>query len=267
MNPLISLIIPIYNRERYLSATILSILAQTYCDFELILWDDYSSDSSREIARWYALQDSRIRVVAAPHQGMTGSLKSAFALARGEYLGWVDSDDLLAPTALAETVAILATNPTIGLVYTDHFIIDETDRILGLGSRCSTPYDKDRLLVNFMVFHFRLFRRSVFEQAGGINPECELVQDYDLCLRLSEITDIHHLQQPLYGYRAHDQSMSQQQQHETIEQSQAAVLRAMQRRGLAERYQLDVTISKVGTQLLSRFSLKSKLPDERLTCY
>jgi glycosyltransferase involved in cell wall biosynthesis len=258
VKPLISIIVPIYNRSVYLGRTITSLLAQTYPDFELILWDDHSSDPSREIAHSYALQDTRIRVVAAPHQGMTGSLKSAFALACGEYLGWVDSDDLLAPTALAETIAILTTHPKIGLVYTDHFIIDEADRILGLGSRCSTPYDKDRLLVNFMVFHFRLFRRTAFEQAGGINPACELVQDYDLCLRLSEITDIYHLHQPLYYYRAHNQSMSQQQQRETIEHSQAAVLRAMQRRGLAEYYNLNVTINKIGTQLLSRFSLKSK---------
>jgi glycosyltransferase involved in cell wall biosynthesis len=166
MPPLISIVVPIHNRYRYLAATLHSIRSQTYPHFELILWDDGSTDHSLAIAHQFAQQDARIQIVAAPHQGLTAALRSAFALAQGDYLAWVDSDDWLAPTALAQTVDLLHHHPTVGLVYTHYLTMNEHDQILGLGSRCGLPYSPKRLLVNFMTFHFRLFRRRVFDQVG-----------------------------------------------------------------------------------------------------
>jgi len=253
-----SLITTVYNRAPYLKDALESILAQTYSDFELIVWDDGSSDTSVQIAQHYAAIDPRIRIIAAAHQGFTPSLQSAFALATSTYVGWIDSDDYLAPTALAETVAILDAHPEVGLVYTDYQQVDEHNRIARLGSRCSIPYSKDRLLIDFMVFHFRLMHRSVFEQVGGIHDNCGLVPDYDLCLRLSEVTQIHHLQRPLYYYRVHPQSMSQQQQLDTVQDSKAAVERALQRRGLSDRFQLNVQLEQEHTRLRSRFSIEAK---------
>jgi glycosyltransferase involved in cell wall biosynthesis len=258
MPTFVSLVIPVYNREAYLAATLDSILAQTYPHFELLLWDDQSTDRSLEIAQHYATQDARIRVVAAPHQGFTASLRAAFPLTLGTYIAWVDSDDRLAPTALAETVALLDQQPHTGLVYTDHTLMDAQGQPLGLGQRCNIEYDRDRLLVDFMAFHFRLIRRSVFEQIGGIDPASGLVPDYDLCLRLSEVSQIQHLRRPLYFYRVHGQSMSQQQQQQTIQDSQAAVERALERRGLAQHYQLVVELEPEVNQVRSRFSIQAK---------
>jgi glycosyltransferase involved in cell wall biosynthesis len=260
--PQVSLVMPIYNRQDYLPTAIESIQAQTYPDWELILWDDQSTDRSLEIARHFSLQDARIRVVAAPHQGFSRSLESALGLARGTYLGWVDSDDRLCPAALAETVAILNQHPTIGMVYTDYDLIDIHNQVLGRGIRCAIPYSKNRLLVEFMTFHFRLMRRSVFEQAGGIDPSLDLVPDYDLCLRLAEVTPIHHLPQPLYEYRVHPHSMSHQQRLELIGNSKIAVERALQRRGLADTYALHVELVQSDGEVLSQFSLRRKVsPD------
>ncbi|MFP4104117.1 glycosyltransferase family 2 protein, partial [Coleofasciculus sp.] len=114
MTTAISLVITTYNRERYLGAAIDSILAQTWGDFEVIVWDDGSTDGSVAIAQDYAKRDPRVRVIAAEHQGRGISLKCAIAQTTGSYIGWVDSDDRLAPTALAETVAILDTQPDVG---------------------------------------------------------------------------------------------------------------------------------------------------------
>lgn len=108
----ISLLLTTYNRASYLSSAIASSLAQSYPHFELIIWDDGSTDRTLDIAQSYARQDDRIRLIAAPHQGRTQSLIAAHTLAQGEYVGWVDSDDLLAPTALAETIALLNTHPS-----------------------------------------------------------------------------------------------------------------------------------------------------------
>ena len=250
MSPSTALVIPVYNRAAYLPAAIESILAQTHTDFELLLWDDGSTDDSVAIATHYAQRDKRIRVVAAAHQGQTGSLKAAIAQTTGTYVGWVDSDDLLAPTALAETVAILNATPHVGLVYTNYQVINAHGTVQGLGSRCQTPYSKERLLVDFMLFHFRLMRRTAYDQVGGINPTFVRAQDYDLCLKLSEVTDIYHLPQTLYSYRSHAQSVSQQQRVEQIHWARQAIEQAIQRRGMADDYALDVEI--VGRYTLRR---------------
>lgn len=239
MVPTISIVIPVYNRERYLGAAIESVLNQTRRDFELLVWDDGSTDSSVDIARHYAQLDRRVRVIAAEHQGFVPTLKAAFAATTGTYIGSVDSDDLLAPTALEETAAILDANLEVGMVYTDHQVIDENGQDRGLGVRCHIPYSRDRMLVDFMTFHFRLLRRCVYDQVGGIDESFEQSEDYDLCLRLSEVTAIHHVQKPLYYYRRHAGNMSNQRQ-ESLQWGYRASLKALKRRGLDKRYQLEL---------------------------
>ncbi|MEL6462758.1 MAG: glycosyltransferase [Cyanobacteria bacterium J06621_15] len=242
MQPTISIVIPVYNREDYLKIAIESVLRQTFSNLELIIWDDGSTDNSVEIANQYAQKDKRVKLIAAKHQGFSNSLKSAFSICSGKYIGWVDSDDLIAPNTLSETIQILDNNLNIGLVYTDYFLIDKDNKVLGKGIRCQIPYSKDRLLVDFMTFHFRLMRKEVFEQAGGINENTGSVPDYDLCLRLSEITEVYHLEQPLYYYRQHSGNMSSNKRIELIYSSQEAIARALQRRGLSDKYDIKVEI-------------------------
>jgi glycosyltransferase involved in cell wall biosynthesis len=188
MNPKVSLIMTVHNRERYLEEAIASVLAQIYDNYELILWDDGSTDRSGEIATHYATIDRRIRFFKAEYQGRNAALRAAHQKADGYYLDWIDSDDLMPSTTLAATVGFLNAEPDIGMVYTDHQIIDPQGKLQGYGHRCQIPYSKDRLLIDFMNFHFRLIRRESFEACGGIDPYFESAIDYDLCLRLSEVT-------------------------------------------------------------------------------
>lgn len=250
----ISLVMTVYNRERYLSKAVESVLAQTRQDFELLIWDDGSTDCSVEIARNYAERDCRVRVVAAQHLGRTRALKAAIAESTGTYIGLMDSDDVLGLTALEETAAVLDTHPEVGVVYTDYMVIDEGGKIRGEGQRCRIPFSKDRLLVDFMLFHFRLTRRSVYDQVGGINESFECSEDYDLCLRLSEVTEVRQLKKPLYYYRDHDDNISHQQQIEQILWSQNAISQALERRGLSDRFEIKVRIA-------GRFSLREKQSD------
>jgi GT2 family glycosyltransferase len=178
-------------------------------------------------------------------------LKEAVADTFGPYLCWVDSDDMLEATALEETIAVLNSDPSIGMVYTDYRVIDANDAVKGYGRRCRIPYSKDRLLLDFMTFHFRLMRRSVYDQVGGIDDTLEPAEDYDLCLKLSEITEFKHLAKPLYRYRIHGQNLSQQQRIKQIECSKTAVSKALERRGLADRFELHVEIRE-------KFTLRSK---------
>lgn len=240
MSAKISLILNSYNPSRYLQTAITSILNQTYCDFELLIWDDGSTDDSLEIARSLAASDERVRVVAAPHQGRGRALRDAIEATEGQYLAWIDRDDVLAPTALERTAAILDDNPEIGVVYTDYLDIDADGNILGLGDRCQIPYSRDRLLTDFISFHFRLLRREVYDRVGGIDPAFEYAEDYDLCLRLSEMTEIHHLSEPLYHYRHHAENTSRSQLTLQTARSQCAVNNALRRRNLQDTLQLQV---------------------------
>lgn len=253
MSTQISLIMPVYNRGRYISTAIKSILEQTKPDFELLIWDDGSTDDSLDIARTYEKRDQRVRVVAAEHQGVTRSLKAAIANTTNPYIGCVDSDDLLASTALEETAAVLDTQPQIGLVYTQYLVIDEKGQVRGEGQRSRISYSKERILVDFMIFHFRLFRRSVYNQVGGIDESFACAYDYDLCLRLCEVTEVKQVSKPLYYYRSHSQNISHQQRIEQILYSREAIVRALYRRGLSNQYELDV-------QIVGKFSLRRKQP-------
>lgn len=254
MHPSVSIVIRGYNRERYIGRAIESVLAQTYQDFDLLVWDDGSSDGTAKVAIECAKKDSRVRLAAYDHRGAVKSLKSALADTFGPYLCWVDSDDMLAPTALEETVAALDGNPSVGMVYTDYQVIDTSDQVKSYGRRCRIPYSKDRLLLDFMTFHFRLIRRSVFEQAGGIDDEFRCAEDYDLCLRLSEITEIRRIQKPLYHYRIHPESVSHEMRLEQVQWSREAISRALERRGLSERFEVDL-------QIREQFRLKRRNPD------
>lgn len=240
----------IYNRPQYLHQAIESVLNQTRTDFQLLILDDGSTDNSLDIAEHYAAQDDRIQLIKRPHTGRASALKAAHTHSQGIYIGWIDSDDLLTPTTLAETAAFLDTHPKIGMVYTDYLIIDAQNHVKGIGQRCSIPYSKNRLLIDFMTFHFRLYRREIYEKAGGIDQTMEMAEDYDLCLRISEITSIHHLKKPLYYYRIHSSNLSHRQ-IEQIHWSAIASRRAIERRGLADTYELDV-------QIIGRFSLRHK---------
>ncbi len=239
MTPKISIVIPVYNRERYVGAAIESVLNQTMGDFELVVWDDGSTDSSIDIAHHFAELDERVRVIASEHRGVAPAVKAAFAATTGTYIGSVDSDDLLAPTALEETAAILDAHLEVGMVYTDHQVIDENGQDRGLGARCHIPYSRDRMLVDFMTFHFRLLRRCVYDQVGGIDESFEQSEDYDLCLRLSEVSAVHHIPQALYYYRRHTANISNQNL-EALHWGYRASLQALKRRGLDKRYQLDL---------------------------
>lgn len=238
--PRVSIVMAVYNRASYLETAIASVLAQSYSDIELLVWDDGSTDQSLAIAQAYEQRDERVKVISGPHEGVTHALRGAIARSSGCYVGVVDSDDALAPIAVEETVRVLEEQPHVGLVYSDYWVMDERGWVQRLGQRCQIPYSKERLLVDFMTFHFRLMRRNVYERVGGVDVSFTYAHDYDLCLKISEVTEIYHLRKPLYAYRLHQSSISQQRRSEQGWFSQKAINDALQRRGMAEQWRLEV---------------------------
>ncbi len=249
--PKISILMPCFNAATTLPAAIDSILAQTCANWELIIADDGSIDSSPTIAANAAATDCRIRLLQFPHRGVYSSLRDASALARADLLGQCDADDLLAPAAIAESLKAIENHPNCGVFYSDHLVLDAAGKVLGIGKRSQIPFSPQSLLTNFISFHFRIIRRDVFDQVGGFDTSYSAAGDYDLCLRLSEVTPFHHIPLPLYGYRVNPASISSSRRLEQIESSARAVRAALGRRGLSQTLELEVEIS-------SKFTLREK---------
>ncbi len=249
--PRVSLLMSMHNRDSFVAQAIKSVLAQTFRDFELLVRDDASTDRTLAVAREAAGADPRVQIFAGEHVGVIRALNEFASKAQGEYIGWLDSDDALAPLALAETVPVLDASPDVGMVYTNYITMDELGRQGTLGKRCSIAYSKDRLLIDFMTFHFRLLRKSLWDSLGGLDPVAEVAEDYDFCLRASEVAEIRHVPKALYIYRVHTNSISTQRRVEQIQASQRAIERALVRRGMDKSHELHV-------EIVGRFQLRKK---------
>jgi glycosyltransferase involved in cell wall biosynthesis len=244
----VSLVMAVYNTEKYLAEAIQSVIDQTYPYWELIIIDSNSTDNSFNIATQFAKLDNRIILVKINIKDQSQSLHMATRLSNYEYFGWIDDEDILLPTCLENTVEILNNNLDIGVVYTNCNLIDRNGNVLGTAKNSSIPYSAERLLVDFMTFHFRLIRKSIYNLIPNnkyntcpisASPIC--TQDYDMCLKLSEITGFYHLDKVLYCNRVHNLDNQKLNSSFIYERTVNIINDALVRRGLSDRYRLNVS--------------------------
>ena len=127
---LVSVIVPVYNVENYIAQTIKSILNQTYPHFELLIVDDESPDRSREICQQF--RDKRIKIISQKNRGLAGARNTGIRHAQGDYLAFLDSDDLWLPEKLARHVQHLESNPQVGVSFSRSQFIDSEGQSLGI---------------------------------------------------------------------------------------------------------------------------------------
>lgn len=210
--PLISIITPVWNTdEMWLRMAIESVRNQVYTNWELCLIDGGSTkEYVKKLLEDYALKDSRIKVkYLSENLGIAGNSNEALTLASGEFIGFLDHDDELAPFALFETVKLLNQNPLLSYIYSDEDKIDEK------GNRCD-PFFKpgwspDLFLACNYLCHFSLIRKAVIEGIGGFRYGYDGSQDYDLFLRITEklqTSEIVHIPKILYHWRIIPESAS-----------------------------------------------------------
>jgi glycosyltransferase involved in cell wall biosynthesis len=240
MNPAksstVSVVMSVYNGEKYLHAAIESILCQRFWDFEFIIVNDGSTDRSNEIAVSFAATDSRIRLINAPNQGLTKSLNLGLTQCHGRYIARMDADDISLPNRFAKQVAFLdRSNETVALG-TGVELIDEDDESLGIWERPTTHEELEKAhlsgLSGRIVHPSVMLRASAVMQIGGYRENLSTGQDYDLFLRLGEVGRIGNLPEVLLYYRLHLESVGftkSEIQYETL----CKILReAFLRRGL-----------------------------------
>lgn len=192
-NPMISIIVPVYKVEKYLSKCVESILAQTFADFELILVDDGSPDSCGSICDEYALKDSRIKVIHKKNGGLSDARNAGIVVAKGEYLAFIDSDDYIAPD-MYETLYNLAQTHCADMVVCDAVLVKEEEEAVYSDSTQVYLMDKETALKKMIYERLfsvnawnKLYKKKLFSVIRY--PKGMLYEDLATTYKLLDICD------------------------------------------------------------------------------
>ncbi len=208
-DPLFSILLPTYNTpELFLRECIESIIIQSYPKWELCIADDDSTDKNVvKIIEEYIKKDSRIKLIKRVKNGhISEATNSALGIATGDFVALMDHDDVLWPNALFEIANVIRKNKSVDFVYSDE------DKIDGSGKIHSYPFLKPDFSPEFLescnyITHFSCMRMSIIKKVGGLRKGYEGAQDWDLFIRISEITNnFIHIPKILYSWRIHEAS-------------------------------------------------------------
>lgn len=204
-NDLVSIVLPVWNGERFLKETIESVLGQTYTNWELIIVDDMSSDETPNIISAATLRDSRVKSFRnAENRKLPFSLNRGFSIARGSYFTWISDDNRLLPNFL-ETMLSEAQNEKIDFIYGDYWAINEKGKRVKL----SKMQDLDNLASENCIGASFLYTSEIASVIGGYDEKKFLYEDYDYWVR-SRLAGFKFgkSNSVLYEYRIHDMQLS-----------------------------------------------------------
>lgn len=259
--PTISIVVPCYNTpEKYLSPLIESVLKQTYSGWQLILADGSSKAESSQLIKEYADKDDKITYKkVGKNLGIVGNTNAGLEVAKGEYVAFMDHDDVLSSYALAEVVIAINNNPKLDLIYSDE------DKLSDDGKTRSIPFFKpdwspELLLGVNYITHFVVARKSLVDKINGLREGFDGAQDYDFLLRLTEKTDkIKHIPKILYHWRLAEGSTAKNvgEKNYADTAGQRALADAAKRRGIKAKV---VEIPERPTNYRLKFELPQKQP-------
>ena len=220
--PFVSIIINCYNGQRYLENAIKSVIAQTYTNWELLLWDNHSVDDSRKIFQKY--KDERFVYCFANEFTSLGHARNlAVQKARGKWIGFLDCDDIWLPEKLQKQVQLInKTTKKIDMVYSQSSNLVEENANKSLWGRKKSNVRNsfkqkilpdgdifnDLLHYNFVPLLTALFTKEIFNRVGGISTNLNFAEDYELFLKISSISLVGVIQKPLGLYRIHEKNLS-----------------------------------------------------------
>ncbi|MFB9243754.1 glycosyltransferase [Massilia antarctica] len=218
--PLVSVVIPCYNAQRYIGATIASVLAQTDVTMEIIVVDDGSRDDSVALVR---TGFPAVRIIEQANAGVAAARNTGIAAARGEWIAFIDADDIWLPGKLAAQLAQMAALPDCRMSYTawkvwpsdvpqpppDYLARLRDEAMDGVRWAGATGWIYPQLLLDCVVWTSTvLMRRTLLAELNGFDTSLRLGEDYDLWLRASRVTPIHRVARPYALYRIHPASIT-----------------------------------------------------------
>lgn len=210
-SPTISVLMPAFNAEKYIRTAVESILNQTFSDFEFLIIDDGSVDSTWEIIKVYAQKDSRIKLLRnQSNLGICETLNRGLRFAKGKYLARMDADDWSFPERLELQIAFMEANPKVVICGGNIKVCDENLKLLN-----KREYPQRDNQIRASIFRLNpfahptvMFRTEAVKKAGGYNPKLADVEDYDLYFRLGKFGQFANLSQTLLKLRTHPSSIS-----------------------------------------------------------
>lgn len=208
-NPKVSVIMNCFNSSTYLREAIDSVYAQTYRYWEIIFWDNASTDSSAAIAKSY---DEKLQYFHAEKTVPLGHARNlAIEKARGEFIAFLDCDDVWMPEKLEKQMSFLESHDDVAMVYSDILSIDGNGKLIGNYLKNKKFYRGnifDKLLVyNFIAILTVVLRKKVLDEVGMFDTNYMIDEDYELFLRISESHNIDFLAEPLAKYRIHGNNL------------------------------------------------------------
>jgi glycosyltransferase involved in cell wall biosynthesis len=209
----VSVVIPAYNAMNYLLKTLESVLRQTFTDFEVLIINDGSSDN---IVEWASeLANPRVKLISQPNQGVSVARNTGIAHTQGEYIAFLDADDLWEPTKLEKQVCCLEENPAVGLVYTWTALIDQSSNPMGKVWVSDLEGNVwQQIVVKDMISNGSspMVRRSCFETVGVFDPKLSSAEDRDMWIRIAARYPFAVVKEPLTLYRRHPNNMTTNRQ-------------------------------------------------------
>jgi len=207
-----SIIIPAYNADKYISETINSVLSQSYADWELIIVDDGSTDKTAEIVKQFCKKDNRIKYYYQKNSGVSVARNFGLNKAKGEYISFLDADDIWLNDFLIETTSFLEENQKIGVVNTNvRFINKNSEKLDILYSGVDSDCINDMLFFNLKNKTTgpsgTVCRKQFVNDINGFNLFLSNVADKMFYLDLSKVTEIKNIDKVLWLYRFHENSM------------------------------------------------------------
>lgn len=203
--PLVSIVTPSFNQAKFLRQTIDSVLSQDYSSLEYIIIDGGSTDGSQAIIEEYA--DRLAHWESVPDKGQTDAINKGFARATGQYLAWLNSDDVYQPHAVAEAVGFLEAHPKAGMVYGDCTFIDAQGRAIGRFPAAQTDYQRLRRGYVHIPQQSSFFRADLWHRVGPLDPSFYFAMDYDLWVRLAGEAPLVYLPEHLWAsFRLHGEA-------------------------------------------------------------
>jgi glycosyltransferase involved in cell wall biosynthesis len=248
--PLVSVVVPVWNGERYFSQAIQSVLEQTLQSLELIVVDDGSTDASVEIAEGWAERDPRVRLLRIEHGGIAAALNAGLAVARGRFFARMDADDIAHPSRLERQTAYLDANPRCVAVGCAMHVIDEAGAYIGVRFFPERHDEVARLMVHTwstaMAHPTLVARREAMLAIDGYRSERLTNEDLDILFRLSEIGTLANLSEPLLTYRRHRNTVGIRDHNEQVKVGAEIVNEVRRTRGLKPLRPLVFTAMKSG---------------------
>lgn len=226
--PIVSVIMSVRNGERYLSEALNSILKQTYKDFEFIIVDDASIDSTPLLLK--NITDKRVRIFTNKiKKGLTKSLNIALRVSYGEYIARMDHDDIARKDRLERQINFLNKHKEVGVVGSWVKLIDSDGRAKGLLKfpTKNTVIIKKIFLYNPIRHSTVLFRRNLIKKYGVYDRNLDGAEDYDLWLRLAKHTKLANIGLPLLSYRIHQDRVSEKEEKKVLRSALKARIKAI----------------------------------------